>query len=161
MQCPQCSHGEDRVLDTRPVRDGRAIRRRRECLKCRHRFTTYEYIEHGSFQIVKKDGRREPFSREKLVTGLTRACEKRPISATAIEDTAERIETELVRSGRSEIHSSEVGSLVLKSLRSLDPVAYVRFASVYLNFSDIGQFLETIHGMPGGEEGASPEGENP
>ena len=150
MRCPSCGHGEDRVLDTRGVREGLAIRRRRECLACQHRFTTYEYVEIGTFQVVKKDGRREAFQREKLVHGLAKACEKRPISATVIEEVADRIESELARTGKSEVRSSDIGARVLEALRQLDPVAYVRFASVYQSFSDIRQFLETISELPGG-----------
>jgi len=150
MRCPHCGHGEDRVLDTRGVREGQAIRRRRECLACQHRFTTYEYVESGTFQVVKKDGRREAFQREKLVHGLVKACEKRPISATLIEELADRIEADLARTGKSEVRSVDVGARVLEALRRLDPVAYVRFASVYQNFSDIRQFLETISELPGG-----------
>lgn len=148
MRCPKCAEEEDRVLETRPVQDGAAVRRRRECLSCGHRFTTKEYIEAGSFQVVKKDGRREPFVREKLINGLVRACEKRPVSRATIEELAERIENHFGRTGRAEVPSGEVGALLLAELRSLDPVAYVRFASVYLNFNDIRQFLETIHDLP-------------
>lgn len=144
MRCPNCGHDEDRVLDTRPVRDGAAIRRRRECGQCQHRYTTYEYIEKGTFSVVKKDGRREPFQREKLLAGLARACEKRPVSTTQIEEIADRIEADLVRLGRAEVRTSDVGERVMEALRALDPVAYVRFASVYLNFTDIREFQETI-----------------
>ncbi len=144
MRCPNCGHDEDRVLDTRPVRDGLAIRRRRECAQCQHRYTTYEYIEKGNFSVVKKDGRREPFQREKLLAGLARACEKRPISTTQIDEIAERIEADLVRLGRAEVRTSDIGERVMEALRALDPVAYVRFASVYLNFTDIREFQETI-----------------
>lgn len=156
MRCPRCGHAEDRVLDTRPVRDGSGIRRRRECLDCQHRFTTYEYVESGVFQVVKKDGRREPFQREKLIHGLSKACEKRPISVTEIEETVDRIEADLARLGKAEVRSVDVGARVLEELRRLDPVAYVRFASVYLNFSDIRQFIETIHDLP-----QSPDPESP
>jgi transcriptional repressor NrdR len=148
VRCPNCGLDEDRVLDTRVVREGSAIRRRRECLGCKRRFTTYEYVEKGEFVVVKKDGRREPFSRDKLVLGLSKACEKRPIPSAAIEEWADRIEAECARTGRSEVLSSDIGSRVLEALRGLDPVAYVRFASVYLNFSDIRQFLETIRQLP-------------
>jgi transcriptional repressor NrdR len=158
MRCPSCSHSEDRVLDSRVVREGSAIRRRRECLACQHRFTTYEYVETGTFQVVKKDGRREPFQREKLIHGLSKACEKRPISVTVVEEMVERIETDLVRLGRPEVKSSDVGARVLEELRRLDMVAYVRFASVYLNFSDIRQFLETINDLPGGTGSAGEPG---
>ena len=153
MRCPSCGHDEDRVLDTRPVREGAAIRRRRECLACQHRFTTYEYVEAGTFQVVKKDGRREPFQREKLIHGLAKACEKRPISATVIEETG--------RSDRGgpgahrQVGGQEHGrrrSRAGERCATLDPVAYVRFASVYLNFSDIRQFLETIQELPARHE---------
>lgn len=160
MRCPSCGHDEDRVLDSRPVREGAAIRRRRECDACGHRFTTYEYVERGTFQVVKKDGRREPFRREKLIDGLTKACEKRPISAETVEETAERIETELARSGRSEVRSSEIGTRVLEALRELDPVAYVRFASVYQNFTDIRQFLEAVQRIPAPAAERTPGGDS-
>jgi transcriptional repressor NrdR len=144
MRCPHCGHDEDRVLDTRPVRDGAAIRRRRECMSCQHRFTTYEYIEAGTFSVVKKDGRREAFRREKLIAGLSTACEKRPVPQSVVEEVAERIETDLARTGRSEVKSADIGARVMEELRALDPVAYLRFASVYLNFSDLREFQETI-----------------
>ncbi len=139
------------------VRDGTAIRRRRECLACQNRFTTYEYIEVVAFQVAKKDGRREPFSREKLIRGLAKACEKRPIAATTIEEVAERIEADLARSGKLEVRSSDIGLRVLEALRGLDPVAYVRFASVYQSFSDIRQFLDTISELPGGPAPPPPD----
>ncbi len=147
MKCPQCGHDEDRVLDSRPVREGAAIRRRRECAACQHRFTTYEYVETGTFSVVKKDGRREPFQREKLVVGLTKACEKRPVPTAVIEEIVDRIEADLARTGRAEVKSADIGARVMEELRQLDPVAYVRFASVYLNFSDIRQFQETIQNL--------------
>lgn len=148
MRCPRCGHDEDRVLETRPVNEGAAIRRRRECDFCHHRFTTKEYVESGVFQVVKKDGRREPFQRDKLIAGLVRACEKRPIPRAAIEESADRIEADLSRGGGAEVASADIGERVLTELRALDKVAYVRFASVYLNFSDIRQFLETIEELP-------------
>lgn len=146
MRCPECQHGEDRVLETRLVRDGEAIRRRRQCADCGHRFTTYEYVESSSFEVEKKDGRREPYQREKLLAGVMRACEKRPISRATIEEVVDEIERELFRSGT--VKSDDIGRRVMERLRQLDPIAYVRFASVYLNFSDIRQFLETIQEMP-------------
>lgn len=136
------------MLETRMVREGAAIRRRRECLRCQHRFTTYEYVEAASFQVVKKDGRREPFQRAKVLGGLVRACEKRPVSRAVIDDLIDRIEQALVQTGKTEVDSAAIGRRVLEHLRDLDPVAYVRFASVYLNFNDIGQFLDTIEGLP-------------
>ncbi len=156
MRCPSCGHDADRVLDSRSVREGMAVRRRRECLSCQHRFTTYEYVEAGTFQVVKKDGRREAFDRNKLIHGLSKACEKRPISATVIEEVADRIESDLARLGRSEVRSADIGARVLEALRGLDPVAYVRFASVYQSFSDIRQFLETIQELPGGSGSEPP-----
>ena len=148
MRCPNCGHEENRVLETRIVRDGAAIRRRRECAECQARFTTYEYVETGTFQVVKRDGRREPFDRNKVMQGLTRACEKRRIPRQALEEMTDQIEQEFARSGASEVSAEDVGYRVLEGLRNLDPVAYVRFASVYLNFDDIQQFVDTIEGLP-------------
>lgn len=148
MRCPTCEHDENRVLETRIVRDGAAIRRRRECASCQVRFTTYEYVEAGPFMVVKKDGRREPFDRNKVMQGLAKACEKRRISRQSLEEVTDQIEQELARSGASEVHAQDIGYRVLESLRHLDPVAYVRFASVYLNFDDIQQFIDTIEGLP-------------
>lgn len=146
MRCPECQHDEDRVLETRVVRDGQAIRRRRQCAGCGHRFTTYEYVESVAFEVEKKDGRREPYQREKLLGGVLKACEKRPIARAAVEELADEIERELFRAGT--VKSEEIGRRIMDRLRALDPVAYVRFASVYLNFSDIQQFLDTIQEMP-------------
>lgn len=153
MRCPKCNHDEDRVLETRVVQEGAQIRRRRECAGCGERFTTKEYVELSSFQVVKKDDRREPFVREKLINGLVRACEKRPVSRGIIDEVAERIESELSRTGRPEVQSADIGQRVLLELKALDPVAYVRFASVYLNFNDIRQFLETIENFPAVRKG--------
>jgi transcriptional repressor NrdR len=127
--CPVCRAADNRVIDSRD--DESAVRRRRECLACRHRFTTYERIESSRIYIVKKDGRREPFSRDKLLNGLRKACEKRPISDAAMQEVADRIERDLAARGESEIPSSAVGEMVMDSLRRLDKVAYIRFASVY------------------------------
>jgi transcriptional repressor NrdR len=151
MRCPACGHQEDRVIDSRSTREGRAIRRRRECLACSHRFTTYEYVEANTLMVVKKDSRREPFNREKLITGIQRACEKRPVSAADIEDLVDRIESELSKLG-PEVMSHQVG----EQLQRLDEVAYVRFASVYRHFKDVNQFMEEIQGlMKASEEGTS------
>jgi transcriptional repressor NrdR len=147
MRCPRCQHDEDRVLETRVIGEGASIRRRRQCLDCGHRFTTYEYVESAPIEVVKRDGRREPFQRQKIEHGLVRACEKRPIAREVIEELVDRVERELFRSGKSEIRSVEIGRRVMEALESLDPVAYVRFASVYLNFQDISQFVETIQGL--------------
>jgi transcriptional repressor NrdR len=152
MRCPVCGHQEDRVIDSRSTREGRAIRRRRECLACAHRFTTYEYVEASTLMVVKKDARREGFNRVKLINGIQRACEKRPVSATDIEELVDRIESELARLG-PEVTSSQVGERVMEELQRLDEVAYVRFASVYRHFKDVNQFMEEIQGLmkTGGE----------
>jgi transcriptional repressor NrdR len=153
MRCPACGHQEDRVIDSRSTREGRAIRRRRECLACAHRFTTYEYVEVTTLQVVKKDSRREEFNREKLISGIKRACEKRPVSAADIEELVDRIETDLTRLG-PEVTSRQVGERVMEELQRLDEVAYVRFASVYRHFKDVNQFMEEIQGlMKAGGEG--------
>lgn len=153
MRCPTCGHQEDRVIDSRSTREGRAIRRRRECLACQHRFTTYEYVENSALTVVKKDGRREPWNREKLISGIQRACEKRPVSTVDIEELVDRLETDLQRNGQ-EVTSQQVGERVMEELQRLDEVAYVRFASVYRHFKDVNQFMEEIQGlMKAAEEG--------
>jgi transcriptional repressor NrdR len=144
MKCPQCAFEEDKVVDSRTTKEGEAIRRRRECLKCGHRFTTYEYIERVPMMVVKKDGRREEYSREKLLGGLLKACEKRPVSREQIERVIDDIETVLFSKFRNEVKSAEVGNLVVERLQSLDEVAYVRFASVYRQFKDINQFMNEV-----------------
>ncbi len=144
MKCPQCSFEEDKVVDSRTTKEGEAIRRRRECLKCGHRFTTYEYIERVPMMVVKKDGRREEYSREKLLGGLLKACEKRPISREQIERVIDDIETVLFAKFKNEVKSTEIGNLVVDRLQSLDEVAYVRFASVYRQFKDINQFMNEV-----------------
>lgn len=153
MRCPTCGHQEDRVIDSRSTREGRAIRRRRECLACQHRFTTYEYVENSALTVVKKDGRREPWNREKLISGIQRACEKRPVSAVDIEELVDRLETDLQRNG-PEVTSQQIGERIMEELQRLDEVAYVRFASVYRHFKDVNQFMEEIQGlMKAAEEG--------
>jgi len=144
MKCPQCAFEEDKVVDSRTTKEGEAIRRRRECLKCGHRFTTYEYIERVPLMVVKKDGRREEYSREKLLGGLLKACEKRPVSREQIERVIDDIETVLFGKFRNEVKSVEVGNLVVDRLQALDEVAYVRFASVYRQFKDINQFMSEV-----------------
>lgn len=144
MKCPQCSFEEDKVVDSRTTKEGEAIRRRRECLKCGHRFTTYEYIERVPMMVVKKDGRREEYSREKLLGGLLKACEKRPVSREQIERVIDDIETVLFAKFKNEVKSTEIGNLVVDRLQSLDEVAYVRFASVYRQFKDINQFMSEV-----------------
>ena len=147
MRCPNCGHLEDRVIDSRSTKEGRAIRRRRECIGCGKRFTTYEYVENASVVVVKRDGKREPFSREKIVAGISRACEKRPISLNQIEEIVERIEGEIQRRAPGEIPSLEIGERVMEELQGLDEVAYVRFASVYRHFKDVNEFLDEIQGL--------------
>ena len=144
MKCPQCSFEEDKVVDSRTTKEGEAIRRRRECLKCGHRFTTYEYIERVPMMVVKKDGRREEYSRESLLGGLLKACEKRPVSREQIERVIDDIETVLFAKFKNEVKSTEIGNLVVDRLQSLDEVAYVRFASVYRQFKDINQFMNEV-----------------
>jgi len=143
MRCPACGFQKDRVIDSRLSRDGDAIRRRRECLSCKRRFTTYEYVE-PPLVVVKKDGRREPFDREKLLRGMRKACEKRPIGIDSLEKIVEGVEGELAATGKSEVTSQEVGALVMEHLKKLDGVAYVRFASVYRSFKDSKEFMEEL-----------------
>lgn len=147
MRCPKCGNQEDRVIDSRSSKDGASIRRRRECTGCQHRFTTYEVIERELVRVIKRDGRSEPFDRRKLVNGMMKACEKRPISIEIIEKTVDEIETELESEGVREAASSVVGAKVMEKLHALDQVAYVRYASVYRQFQDIGEFLDEIKNM--------------
>ncbi len=160
MKCPSCGHSDDKVIDSRSARDGRAIRRRRECLGCGSRFTTYEYVEAESLLVVKRDGRREPFSRQKLSSGVSKACGKRPIPAEAVENLVDAVTSDLQRSAQNEITSRKIGEKVMEELARLDEVAYVRFASVYRRFKDITEFLEELQtllkksssaGEPGGK----------
>ena len=144
MKCPFCANGENRVIDSRISKDGNAIRRRRECLACEKRFTTYEFVEEVLPVVVKKDGRREVFDRKKILAGIKKACEKRPISTDAIEALVENIEQACQEFQGKEIPSSMVGEKVMKGLQNLDGVAYVRFASVYRQFRDVGEFLEEL-----------------
>ncbi len=141
MKCPFCAHLEDRVIDSRAGGSGEVIRRRRECAACERRFTTYERVEDILPTVVKKDGRREPFDRQKLVRGLRIACNKRPVSTEQIDSIADSIEREAQESERREITSTELGEKVVRHLRDVDEVAYVRFASVYRSFRDIDQFM--------------------
>ena len=144
MRCPSCGHEEDRVVDSRATKENSAVRRRRECLKCGQRFTTYEYIEHTPLMVVKKDGRREHYSREKIMNGLLRACEKRPVSRESLEKLVDEVEESIGRRVRDEIPTQEIGNEVMKLLANLDQVAYVRFASVYREFKDVTQFLDEL-----------------
>jgi transcriptional repressor NrdR len=144
MRCPYCAHDVDRVLESRVVREGAAIRRRRECLKCSRRFTTHEQIEEMLLMVVKKDGRREAFDREKMLRGMMTACEKRPVPTATLEAIADEVEKTIHSGGVREIPSREIGEMVIEALRGLDHVAYVRFASVYRDFQDIDQFKEIV-----------------
>jgi transcriptional repressor NrdR len=147
MKCPYCGYHEDKVVDSRATAEESAVRRRRECLRCSKRFTTYEYIEELHLVVVKKDGRREPFDRKKILAGIMRACEKRPIAIETMEDIIADIERAIQKRGEREISTVIVGSMVMERLRKLDDVAYVRFASVYRQFTDVGQFMEELKGI--------------
>jgi transcriptional repressor NrdR len=157
MRCPYCAHLEDRVVDSREAQDGQATRRRRECLGCGRRFTTYERIEEVLPQVVKKDGRREPFDRAKIVDGVAIACQKRPVSAEQIQALVTSVERQLQELGEREIRTTLIGEAVMRRLRDLDEVAYVRFASVYRAFRDVGEFMTELAGLAkmgdGGAEG--------
>ena len=144
MKCPFCANGENKVIDSRLSKDSSAIRRRRECLACGRRFTTYEFVEDILPTVVKKDGRRESFDRAKIRTGIKKACEKRPISIDAIEKSVENVERACQELQEKEITSSVIGELVMKELHDLDGVAYVRFASVYRQFRDVSEFLNEL-----------------
>jgi transcriptional repressor NrdR len=144
MRCPFCSATEDKVVDTRPSDDEQIIRRRRECIGCGKRFTTYERVDEALPMVVKKDARREPYDRAKLVAGLHKACEKRPVSAARIEEVADEIERVLREMAEKEIPSSKIGDAVLSRLRDIDDVAYLRFASVYLPFKDAGEIMHEV-----------------
>jgi transcriptional repressor NrdR len=144
MKCPFCSEINNKVIDSRLSKDARVIRRRRECLECGRRFTTYEKLEEMLPMVVKKDGRREPFDREKIVSGIRKACQKRPVESARIEEFVDSLESYFQELGRKEIESSEIGEMVISRLREWDEVAYVRFASVYRQFRDIGEFMAEL-----------------
>ena len=149
MKCPFCGHEEDKVVDSRSAQEGRAVRRRRECLKCNERFTTYEYIENVILTVIKSDNRREPFDREKLLKGIKLACNKRPISDKKIESIVNEIEARLQERSKSEVTSKHIGELIMEQLREIDEIAYVRFASVYRKFQDKTEFLEELKKLLG------------
>ncbi len=144
MRCPYCSKINNRVIDSRLSKDGRMIRRRRECLECGRRFTTYEKLEEMLPMVVKRDGRREPFNRDKIISGIRKACQKRPISMTQIEEFVDSLESYFQDQGKKEIGSTEIGERVIQTLREWDEVAYVRFASVYRQFKDINEFMAEL-----------------
>ncbi|MES2469891.1 MAG: transcriptional regulator NrdR [Verrucomicrobiota bacterium] len=147
MRCPKCQNQDDKVIDSRTSRDGAAIRRRRECLACSTRFTTYEHVEQADLLVVKRNEAREAFDREKLVRSFTKACEKRPVSIESLHAAADDIATDLEASGQREIPSKLLGLKVMDKLHSIDPVAYVRYASVYREFQDVGEFINEIESM--------------
>src|SRR6266550_4346808 len=144
MRCPKCGSQNDKVIDSRSSREGATIRRRRECLGCSYRFTTYETVEKGELMVAKRDSRREEFSREKLITGIKKACQKRPISPKVIEDLVERIANEVTDKYEREVPGEVIGKMVMDALRQIDEVAYVRFASVYRRFQEATDFVHEV-----------------
>lgn len=144
MKCPFCGHMEDRVVDSRESREGDVIRRRRECEKCQRRFTSYERVDEIPYMVVKKDGRREPFDRDKVMTGVLKACEKRPIPMAKIEAVVNAVEKYVQESRERERSTEKVGEMIMRRLKELDKVAYVRFASVYLDFKDVSEFMSEL-----------------
>ena len=147
MKCPYCQYSESKVIDSRPTDEDEKIRRRRECMRCGKRFTTYEIVETTPLMVVKKDGSIEPFNREKLLNGLLRACEKRPVSYTQLDAAVDRIEQQLLNSYDREVSSIHIGDLAMQELKQMDDVAYVRFASVYRQFSDVNTFMDELKDM--------------
>ena len=160
MKCPFCKLDEDKVVDSRSSGDGSVIRRRRECLKCHRRYTTYEKVERATIRVVKKDGRREDFDAKKILSGLEKACQKRPVPTERLEQIATEIETRIYENFDNEVPSSEIGKLVMEKLRDLDKVAYIRFASVYREFKDITDFMKEMTPMLQREEGAGGSGKD-
>ncbi len=144
MKCPFCSYEEHKVIDSRPVEESNSIRRRRECLKCQKRFTTYERVENISLIVIKKDGTREEFNREKIMDGIVRACQKRPVSVQQMENAVNEIEHQLANSLDREVTTNLIGEMVMQKLKEIDEVSYVRFASVYRQFKDINTFMEEL-----------------
>jgi len=147
VKCPFCSHLEDKVVDSRESKEGEVIRRRRECLKCGKRFTSYERIDQIPHLVVKKDGRRERFDREKLLAGLLKACEKRPVAMKSLEGIVDRVEVMVHESPEREVPADQIGEFLMDRLKDLDKVAFVRFASVYRDFKDVDQFMATLKGL--------------
>jgi len=154
MNCPFCGYHDSKVIDSRDINEG--IRRRRQCLKCNLRFTTYERLQPAGLFVIKKDERREEFSREKLLTGIRKACEKRPLPSGAVDKVADDIEVELYRSGKTEIPSAVIGDMVMEKLKKLDHIAYIRFASVYREFTDITTLKQVVDTLVSGEPEAIP-----
>jgi transcriptional repressor NrdR len=144
MKCPYCGYKDDKVIDSRASIENNAVRRRRECLKCQRRFTTYEHIEDMPLMVIKKNRQRQVFDRNKLISGILKSCEKRPVSAGKIESLVDNIERVLQRKNEKEVHSSQIGEMVMKRLHEIDEVAYVRFASVYREFKDVTEFMKEL-----------------
>jgi transcriptional repressor NrdR len=155
MRCPFCAHLEDKVVDSRESKDGDSIRRRRECLQCARRFTSYERIDEIPYMVVKKDGKREHFYRDKVLTGLLKAAEKRPVSTTQLEAIADEVEKHVQDAPDREFSTTDIGKVIMRRLKSLDKVAYVRFASVYLEFADVSEFLTELKQLVGASVPAS------
>jgi len=149
MRCPFCGYKEDKVVDSRATAEEAAVRRRRECLKCGKRFTTYEYVEEVSLLVIKKDGRREAWDRKKVLAGIIRACEKRPVSVERMEEVVTQVERAIQKKSDREVSASKIGELVMEKLKLIDDVAYVRFASVYRQFKDVGQFMVELKDILG------------
>ena len=149
MKCPFCNHNEDKVVDSRETSEGLAIRRRRECLNCGKRYTTYESVEKMPLMVVKKDGRREAFNRQKILNGLLLSCQKRPVSMEKLEDLVSEVEAEIQKKFEQEVEARQVGEIVIEKLAALDDVAYVRFASVYRQFKDVNQFMRELRDILG------------
>jgi transcriptional repressor NrdR len=147
MKCPFCGHMEDKVVDSRESKEGESIRRRRECLKCERRFTSYERIDEIPYMVIKKDGRREKFERQKVLAGVLRACEKRPISMSKMEQIVNEVESYVIDSPERERSSAAVGGMIMEKLKALDKVAYIRFASVYRDFKDVNEFREELESL--------------
>ena len=152
MKCPFCAHIQDKVVDSRESKEGEAIRRRRQCLKCKRRFTSYERIDEIPYMVVKKDGRRERFDRQKVLAGILKACEKRPVSMTQLESIADNAETLVQDSSEREVSTRSLGEMIMNELKNLDKVAYVRFASVYLDFKDVQEFMSELKDLLKGRE---------
>lgn len=155
MRCPYCAHLEDKVVDSRETKDGDSIRRRRECLACARRFTSYERIDEIPYMVVKKDGKRESFDRVKVMAGLLRACEKRPISTAQLESIVDEAERNVQDSLDRELSTNEIGKVIMRRLKAIDKVAYVRFASVYLEFEDVSAFMTELKDLVGSRRAAS------
>ena len=149
MKCPFCRHIEDKVIDSRSSNEDKSVRRRRECMKCKKRFTTYEYVEETPLMVIKKDGRREAFDRNKVISGILKACEKRPVSVLKVEGVVDRVEIQLQKNFDKEVKAPAIGEIVMAELQKIDEVAYVRFASVYRQFKDINQFMKELKDLLG------------